>query len=158
MFATCSRRSTSGMAIAAATSPPILRMTGISSPISMALISAMFINWILEESTALLRRAPLHVGQTWSFKYGHEGDVHGAVAEAHLHLLRLAVQQQLHLGAGELRHLLVLVEEAGRSIGADLPRREERHLHRPFRERLQTIEKIRRRFLFFVYFSPNPAS
>ena len=88
----------------------------------------------------------------------HEGDVHGAVAEAHLHLLRLAVRQQLHLGAGELRHLLVLVEEAGRSIGADLPRREERHLHRPFGERLQTIEKIRRRFLFFVYFSPNPAS
>ena len=82
------------------------------------------------------------VGALNLFDDAHERDVHVAVAESHLDLPRLAVQQQVHLLLRELRQLLVLVEEARGRIGPALPRREERHLHGAFSERFGAVDEV----------------
>ena len=69
-------------------------------------------------------------------------DVDRAVAELHLELAPLAVEQQVHLLLREVLQLLVDVEEARGRVGEMLPGGEERHLHRPFLERLRQVDEV----------------
>ncbi len=69
------------------------------------------------------------------------GGVHRLVADPQLVLAVLAVQEEVHLLRGVVGKLLVVVEEAGRGVGVDLPTAPRGDLDGAFVERLGEIDE-----------------
>ena len=162
------RRSTSVFVIACSSLPSSFFSHGNRSPISIAEHSAMFLPAILLASAAWLSRAPLHsvarthrqvrldlllraLGQCLEIALDVRARelrddalvarVERLAIVGRLELALAAVEQQVHLGLGELRQLLVRVEEPARRVDVVLPRSEHRNLHGALGQRLRQVEE-----------------